>query len=138
VCLSPTPPVAYLCLVRSMDAVSIYRAFLIVRGSWTVLEWLFDWGPKRLDSFTLLHPYASLFAHAIAVAFLLVILTGPVVLLPLGAVSVCFASCARGSYGALSGTSLYLSALIVFCYGQLADARVDRCDHYNVFSATHT
>jgi hypothetical protein len=59
-----------------MDAVSIYRALLIVRGSWTVLEWLFDWGPKRLDSFTLLHPYASLFAHAIAVAFLLVILTG--------------------------------------------------------------
>jgi hypothetical protein len=29
-----------------------------------------------VDSFTLLHPYASLFADAIAVAFLLVFLTG--------------------------------------------------------------
>src|SRR5260370_40965446 len=58
-----------------MDTVLIYRALLIVRGGWTVLEWFFGWGPQRLDSVTLLHPYASLFAHAIAVAFWLLILT---------------------------------------------------------------
>ena len=59
-----------------MDAAWIYRTLLIVRGTWAVLEWFFGLGPQRVDSFTLLHPYASLIAHAIAVAFLLVILTG--------------------------------------------------------------
>jgi hypothetical protein len=59
-----------------MDAVTTYRALLVLRGSWAVLEWFFGLAPQRLDSFTLLHPYASLFVQAIAVALLLVILTG--------------------------------------------------------------
>ena|ERR1700730_5276733 len=54
----------------------IYRTLLVGRGCWAIAEWFFDLGPKRVDSFALLHPFAALFAHAIAVAFLLVILTG--------------------------------------------------------------
>ena len=41
-----------------------------------MLEWFFDLGPKRLDSLNLHHPYASLFAHAIAMGLWLVILAG--------------------------------------------------------------
>ncbi len=59
-----------------MDAASVFRTLLVVRGGWAVIEWFFDLGPQRIDSLSLLHPLASLFAHAIAVAFLLVILTG--------------------------------------------------------------
>jgi hypothetical protein len=59
-----------------MSAVSIYRALLLVRAGWLFLEWFFGWDARRHMSFTLLHPYASLFAHAVAEFTLLVILTG--------------------------------------------------------------
>ena len=59
-----------------MSAVSIYRALLLARAGWLLLEWFFGWDAKRHVSFTLLHPYASLFAHAAAEFALLVILTG--------------------------------------------------------------
>jgi hypothetical protein len=59
-----------------MAAIWIYRSLLIVRGGWALLEWFFDLGPKRLDSLSLQHPYASLVAHAIAVGLWLVILAG--------------------------------------------------------------
>jgi len=55
----------------------IYRVLIAIRGCWLVVEWFFGWGAhSRVDSFTLLHPYASLVVHAAAVAFWLVILTG--------------------------------------------------------------
>ena len=47
-----------------------------MRGGWAILEWFFDLGPQRIDSFSVLHPLASLLAHGVAIAFLLVILTG--------------------------------------------------------------
>jgi hypothetical protein len=59
-----------------MYAIWMYRALLILRGGWAVIEWFFGWGPQRVDTFNLLHPLAYLVAHAVAVAFLLVILTG--------------------------------------------------------------
>jgi hypothetical protein len=60
-----------------MRAISIYRALLLVRVGWLLVEWFFGWDARRhLNSFTLLHPYASLFAHAAAEFLLLVILTG--------------------------------------------------------------
>jgi hypothetical protein len=60
-----------------VNATLIYRVLIAIRGSWIVVEWFFGWGAhSRVDSLTLLHPYASLVAHAIAVMFLLLILTG--------------------------------------------------------------
>ena len=59
-----------------MSAVSIYRVLLLLRAGWLLLEWFFGWDARRHVSFTLLHPYASLFAHAAAEFALLVILTG--------------------------------------------------------------
>ena len=60
-----------------MNVTLIYRVLIAIRGCWIVVEWFFGWGPhSRVDSLTLLHPYASLVAHAIAVMFLLFILTG--------------------------------------------------------------
>ena len=59
-----------------MSAVLIYRALLLVRVGWLLVEWFFGWDARRHVSFTLLHPYASLFAHAAAEFILLVILTG--------------------------------------------------------------
>jgi hypothetical protein len=60
-----------------MSAVSIFRGLLLVRGCWLLLEWFFGWGSHgHVDSFTLLHPYAALFAQALAVGALLVILAG--------------------------------------------------------------
>lgn len=59
-----------------MSAVSIYRILLLVRVGWLLVEWFFGWDARRHVSFTLLHPYASLFAHAAAEFALLVILTG--------------------------------------------------------------
>src|SRR5262249_24544175 len=59
-----------------MSAVSIYRVLLLVRAGWLFLEWFFGWDARRHVSFTLLHPYASLFAHADAEFTLLVILAG--------------------------------------------------------------
>jgi len=60
-----------------MSAVLIYRALLLLRGCWLLLEWLFGWGPHaRVNSFASLHPYAALFADAAAVASWLVILGG--------------------------------------------------------------
>jgi hypothetical protein len=58
-------------------AVLVYRFLLFVRGCWMVAEWFFGWGAQgHNNSFTLLHPYASLFAHATVVALLLIVLTG--------------------------------------------------------------
>ena len=59
-----------------MSAVSIYRVLLLVRAGWLLIEWFFGWDARRHVSFTFLHPYASLFAHAAAEFILLVILTG--------------------------------------------------------------
>ena len=59
-----------------MSAVPIYRVLLLVRAGWLLLEWFFGWDARRHVSFTLLHPHASLFAHAAAEFALLVILIG--------------------------------------------------------------
>ena len=59
-----------------MSAVSVYRGLLLVRAGWLLLEWFFGWDARRHMSFTLLHPYASLFAHAAAEFALLVVLIG--------------------------------------------------------------
>ena len=60
-----------------MSAVSIYRALLLVRVSWLLVEWFFGWDARRhVNSFTLLHPYAALFAHAAAEFILFIILLG--------------------------------------------------------------
>lgn len=76
-CLPRQPAVAYRRLVRPMSAVLIYRALLLVRVGWLLLEWFFGWDARRhLNSFTLLHPYVALFAHAAAEFALFVILAG--------------------------------------------------------------
>jgi hypothetical protein len=68
---------AYFFLVRPMRAVLIYRALLLVRVGWLLLEWFLGWDSRRhVSSFTLLHPYATLFAHAAAEFALFVILAG--------------------------------------------------------------
>ena len=59
-----------------MSAVSIYHVLLLARVGWLLVEWFFGWGARRHVSFTLLHPYASLFAHAAAEFALLVVLIG--------------------------------------------------------------
>ena len=60
-----------------MNATLIYRVLIAIRGCWLVVEWFFGWGAhSRVDSLTLLHPYASLVVHAVAVALWLVILAG--------------------------------------------------------------
>jgi hypothetical protein len=59
-----------------MHAVLIYRALLLLRAGWLLVEWFFGWDARRHVSFTLLHPYASLFAHVTAEFTLLVILAG--------------------------------------------------------------
>jgi len=41
-----------------------------------LVEWFFGWDARRHVSFTLLHPHASLFAHAAAEFVLLVVLAG--------------------------------------------------------------
>jgi hypothetical protein len=58
-----------------MSATSVYRALIAIRGCWLVAEWFFGWG-AGVSTFTLIHPYATLIAEAIAVAFWLVMLTG--------------------------------------------------------------
>jgi len=57
-----------------MRAISIYRALLLARVGWLLVEWFFGWDARRHVSFTLLHPQASLFAHAAAEFVLLVVL----------------------------------------------------------------
>jgi hypothetical protein len=60
-----------------MSVILVYCALLFVRGCWMVLEWFFGWGAQgRVSSLTLLHPYASLFAHAFMLTLLLIVLTG--------------------------------------------------------------
>ena len=59
-----------------MSAVSIYRLLILARVGWLLLEWFYAWDARRHVSFTLLHPYASLFAHAAAEFALLVVFTG--------------------------------------------------------------
>ena len=59
-----------------MRAISIYRALLLARVGWLLVEWFFGWDARRHVSFTLLHPHASLFAHAAAEFVLLVVLAG--------------------------------------------------------------
>ena len=70
------PAAPYLNLVRLMRAISIYRALLLARVGWLLGEWFFGWDARRHVSFTLLHPHASLFAHAAAEFVLLVVLAG--------------------------------------------------------------
>ena len=60
-----------------MRAVSIYRALLLVRAGWLLVEWFLGWDARRhLNSFTLLHHHASLLAHSTVEFTLLVILIG--------------------------------------------------------------
>ena len=60
-----------------MSAVSIYRALLLVRVGWLLVEWFFGWDARRhVNSFTLLHPYTAHFAHVAAEFTLFVILAG--------------------------------------------------------------
>ena len=60
-----------------MRAISIYRALLLVRAGWLVLEWSFGWDSRRhVNSFTLMHPHAASIAHAAAEFTLLIILAG--------------------------------------------------------------
>ena len=60
-----------------MSGVSIYRALLLVRIVWLLVEWFFGWDARRhVNSFTLLHPYVTLFAHAAAEFTLFVVLAG--------------------------------------------------------------
>ena len=60
-----------------MSATLIFRVLIAIRGCWIIVEWLFDRGAfSRVHSLSLLHPYASLVAGAIAVAFWLVLLVG--------------------------------------------------------------
>jgi hypothetical protein len=58
-------------------AVTIYRALLLVRVGWLLLEWFFGWDSHRYaNSFTLLHPYAAHFAHVATEFTWFVILAG--------------------------------------------------------------
>jgi len=60
-----------------MSGVSIYRFLLLVRVGWLLVEWFFGWDARRhVNSFTLLHPYVTLFAHAAAEFTLFVVLAG--------------------------------------------------------------
>ena len=80
-----------------MRAVSIYRALLLVRVGWLLLEWFLGWDARRhMNSFTLLHPYAALFAHAAAEFAWLVILVGLWFFSSLGTFDICFGSRAFG------------------------------------------
>jgi hypothetical protein len=60
-----------------MRAISIYRALLLVRAGWLVLEWSSGWDSRRhVNSFTLLHPHAASFANTAVECTLLLILVG--------------------------------------------------------------
>ncbi len=60
-----------------MSAVWIFRAAVLVRACWWVLEWLSGWvSLRRDDAFSSLHPYGQLFAQATAVAVILGIHAG--------------------------------------------------------------
>jgi hypothetical protein len=76
-----------------MRAISIYRVLLLVRVGWLLVEWFFGWDARRhVNSFTLLNPYAALFAHAAGEFTLLVILLGLWFCRALGAFDICFGS----------------------------------------------
>ena len=60
-----------------MNAVLVYRVLIAIRGCWLLVEWIFGWGAhSRVTSFTLTHPYATLIADGVAVAFWLAVLSG--------------------------------------------------------------
>jgi hypothetical protein len=60
-----------------MNAAMAYRALLLIRGAWSILEWFFDWGSTaRIDSFKLLHPYVALVGGTLAEALFLSLLLG--------------------------------------------------------------
>jgi hypothetical protein len=60
-----------------MRAIGVYRALLLIRGCWSVLEWFFDWGSSaRIESLKLLHPYLSLVAGAVGETLFLALLAG--------------------------------------------------------------
>ena len=62
-------------LVRFMRTISTYRALLLVRTAWLLVEWYFGWDARRhVTWFTLLPSYASPVAHAAAEIALLIIL----------------------------------------------------------------
>jgi len=79
-----------------MDAVSIYRSLLLLRGSWLLLEWIFNWGShSRVDSFTLLHPFAFPRRECSRRRYATCHSCRPVVLPPLGTIAVCSRSRVR-------------------------------------------
>jgi hypothetical protein len=60
-----------------MRAVLIYHILIALRGCWLLVEWLFGWGVfSQVTTFSLTHPYATLIAQGIGVAFWLAILSG--------------------------------------------------------------
>ncbi len=60
-----------------MDATSVYRLLIGLRGCWVLVEWFFGWGASsRVSTFTLTHPVAALIAGGVAVAFWLGMLLG--------------------------------------------------------------
>ena len=60
-----------------MRAIFIYRALLLVRGGWLVLQWFFPWSSSvRVHEISILHPYLVLFGQAIAIAFWLSVFEG--------------------------------------------------------------
>jgi hypothetical protein len=60
-----------------MNALMVYRALLLLRGGWSILEWFFDWGSDaRISSLKLLHPYLSLLGSALGETLFLALLLG--------------------------------------------------------------
>lgn len=55
----------------------VFRVLLLIRASWSVIEWFFDWGSSaRIESLKILHPYLTLFGGAIGEALFLALLAG--------------------------------------------------------------
>src|SRR4051794_31964052 len=60
-----------------MSTTSAFRLLIILRASWMLLEWLFDWGRfSAVTTLSLTHPLGQLVANAIGVAFWLAIFLG--------------------------------------------------------------
>ena len=117
-----------------MDAASIYRTLLITRGGWAILEWPFGFGPqpRGLVHFTSSVCIALRRRHCGRV--FASYSHRPVVLLPVGASSLCSASCRVSPNITVPDSPLYFSARTAVCHDQFADARVDWRHRYNVVS----
>jgi hypothetical protein len=60
-----------------VNAARIFRALIVMRGTWILIAWLFGWEASgRPLEFTLTHPYTALIADDIIVALGLGILLG--------------------------------------------------------------